>query len=113
MATRRAIDLKIAVHDYWNRESCGEALYLSGDQVADYTAQANTRYALEPYIPEFAGFAECLSKRVLEIGVGLGADHERFAETGAILHGLDLTERAIEHTRRRLAVRGLHSELQV
>jgi SAM-dependent methyltransferase len=50
---------------------------------------------------------------VLEIGVGLGADHQRFAEAGADLFGIDLTERAIEHTSRRMAEFGLSSDLRV
>jgi ubiquinone/menaquinone biosynthesis C-methylase UbiE len=45
--------------------------------------------------------------------VGLGADHQRFAEVGADLYGIDLTERAVEHTRRRLAMFGLASHLFV
>jgi ubiquinone/menaquinone biosynthesis C-methylase UbiE len=49
--------------------------------------------------------------KVLEIGVGLGADHQQFAEAGADLWGIDLTERAVEHTRRRLSAFGLGSQL--
>lgn len=104
---------KQAVHDFWNAASCGEDLYLRGSDQAAYAAQAETRYALEPYIAEFARFDEARGRRLLEIGVGLGADHQRFAEAGADLHGIDLTPRAIEHTSRRLAVFGLTSSLQV
>jgi SAM-dependent methyltransferase len=49
---------------------------------------------------------------VLEIGVGLGADHLGFAQAGARLNGVDLTPRAIEHTRRRLEAFGQQSSLQ-
>jgi SAM-dependent methyltransferase len=104
---------KQQVHDFWNQASCGEALYLTDADRGGFQVQAETRYALEPYILDFAGFQEARGERVLEIGVGLGADHQKFAEAGAILSGIDLTERAIEHTRRRLAVFGLTSELAV
>src|SRR4029434_1670655 len=50
---------------------------------------------------------------VLEVGVGLGADHQLFAHAGARLTGIDLTERAIEHVRRRFEAFGLHSDLRV
>ena len=50
---------------------------------------------------------------MLEIGVGLGADQQRVAEAGAALSGIDLTERAVEHTRRRLAAFGLDTDLAV
>jgi SAM-dependent methyltransferase len=104
---------KQRVRDFWNEVSCGEDLYLQGSDRAAYEAQARIRYQLEPYIAEFAGFAEARSKRVLEIGVGLGADHQRFAEAGADLYGIDLTERAVEHTERRLSALGLSSRLAV
>ena len=38
---------------------------------------------------------------------------ERFAEAGAVCHGIDLTERSISHTRRRFDFMNLRSELQV
>jgi len=101
------------VHDFWNQASCGEELYLPGTDKAGYTAQAQSRYALEPYIPEFARFKDARGLRVLEIGVGLGADHQQFAEAGADLWGIDLTQRAVEHTRRRLAAFALDSQLAV
>jgi SAM-dependent methyltransferase len=100
--------VKQSVHDFWDRASCGEELYLSG---ANYAAQAEERYRLEPFIAPFARFEDTAGKRVLEVGVGLGADHQRFAEAGADLYGIDLTERAVEHTAARLRAFGLSSQL--
>src|SRR5215470_17830577 len=102
---------KQAVLDFWNAASCGEDLYLDGQTLDSYRRQSEQRYALEPYIIPFADFAGARGKRVLEIGVGLGADHQRFAECGADLYGIDLTERAVEHTARRLAGFRLVSKL--
>ena len=81
---------KQAVHDFWNAASCGEALYLQGQEGVAYAAQAAKRYELEPYIEGFAGFADASDRDVLEVGVGLGADHQRFAAAGARLTGVDL-----------------------
>ena len=103
---------KQAVHDFWNAASCGETLYLHGSQRDAYAGQAAKRYELEPYIAAFAGFDEARDRDVLEVGVGLGADHQRFAEAGARLTGVDLTERAVEHTQQRLAAFDLTSRLQ-
>jgi len=104
---------KDAVRDFWDEASCGEKLYLEGADPEGFRKQAAARYALEPYIVPFADFSSTRGKRVLEIGVGLGADHQRFAEAGAVLSGLDLTPRAVDFTRRRLAAFGLSSDLQV
>lgn len=106
-------DAKLGVHDFWDRASCGEELYLESMSREGYATQAEHRYRLEPYIPDFAGFSGVKGKKVLEIGVGLGADHQRFAEAGAELYGIDLTERAVKHTRTRLSEFGLQSQLAV
>jgi SAM-dependent methyltransferase len=102
---------KKAVHDFWERATCGEELYLSEVGRQGYVEQARQRYELEPYIEQFAMFSSAQGKSVLEIGVGLGADHQRFAEAGAILCGIDLTERAVAHARRRLDLFELTSDL--
>lgn len=105
--------LKQEVHDFWNASACGEALLLDGTRREDWRRQAERRYALEPYIADFAQFRETRGRRVLEIGVGLGADHQQFAEAGAELSGLDLTERAVAMTTERLAAFGLTSRVAV
>lgn len=102
---------KKAVQAFWEQASCGEELLLTARDKPGYLEQARQRYALEPYIEGFARFGETEGQRVLEIGVGLGADHQRFAEAGAITTGIDLTSRAITHVTSRLALFGLKSDL--
>ncbi|HET7697838.1 MAG TPA: class I SAM-dependent methyltransferase [Vicinamibacterales bacterium] len=100
MATR-------AVHDFWNHESCGEVYARGGSVREQLAAQARTRYELEPYLAPFARFTEARGAAVLEIGVGMGADHLQFAEQHPRrLVGLDLTTRALAHTRNRLVLEG-------
>jgi ubiquinone/menaquinone biosynthesis C-methylase UbiE len=103
---------KETVKQFWDEASCGEALYLDASSRESYAKQARIRYELEPYIEDFADFGTA-GKKVLEIGVGLGADHQRFAEAGADLTGIDLTPRAVEHTTRRLAAFGMKSDVRV
>jgi len=105
--------LKSAVGDFWEQASCGE-VYAEGDSERErFEAQARSRYAMEPFIFSFARFAEGAGKDVLEIGVGMGADHVEWAKAGPrSLAGVDLTRRAVEHTRARLALYGLSSSVQ-
>ena len=105
-------DSKSEVQEFWDRASCGEELYLPHRTVNGYADQADQRYELEPYIVPFADFDRWKGKQVLEIGVGLGADHQRFAEAGAKLSGIDLTEQAIRHTTLRFKLYGLRSQLR-
>ena len=83
--------LKREVQDFWERAACGEEAYLGEVSAEGYRRQAEIRYRLEPYILDFARFDRYRGKRVLEIGVGLGADHQQFAEAGAVLTGTDFT----------------------
>jgi len=105
--------LKQEVRDHWNQESCGEG-YAAVENGLDLMLQEKARYELEPYIFDFAKFDQGRDKDVLEIGVGMGADHHMWAlAKPRSLTGVDLTPRAIEFTRSRFAAQGLTSDLRV
>ncbi len=93
-----------AIAAYWNANPCSESDQLrSIEDALFYEEQEAARYDLQPFIPPFAEFESTRGKRVLEIGVGLGADHVRFARAGALAVGVDVTWPAILHTRRRFS----------
>ena len=102
--------LKDEVRDFWDAEPCGTR-YL--ESPGSYAAHATTRYSLEPHIPNFAQFASARGKRVLEIGVGLGADYLEWLKAGAIATGIDLSPFSIEQARRRCETAGYRPDLQV
>jgi SAM-dependent methyltransferase len=108
----KPLSTKNDVYAFWNKASCGEKLYLDSQEHQGFENHTNVRYQLEPYILEFADFEKSKGKKVLEIGVGLGADHAQFAKAGADLYGIDLTNRAIEMTQQRFNHWGLKSTLQ-
>lgn len=95
---------KSAVARFWEAEACGERY--GGDQM-------ETRYRLEPEIETFAHFPSGHNRDILEIGVGMGADLLRWARAGGRVTGIDLTERAVAFTRRRLAEAGLSGDVRV
>lgn len=107
-------DLKTQVRDFWDDKSCGE-VYATGQSDVDYySSHSSARYELEPYIRDFARFPEGHGKDVLEIGVGMGADHVEWAKSQPhTLTGIDLTPRAIEHVKSRLEVYHLQSDVRV
>lgn len=104
--------LKLKVMEFWNTKACGE-VWLPAFDVNGFQKHSEIRYKLEPFIIDFAKFSQTKGLKVLEIGVGIGADHQKFAESGADLYGIDLTPRAIEITRNRLKLFGLKSNLTV
>lgn len=106
--------LKNEVRDFWEKASCGE-VYAKGDSLRQLLeSQAKARYELEPYILEFARFAEGAGRDVLEIGVGMGADHLEWARARPrSLAGIDITPRGVAYTRSLLELYGFTSRLQV
>ncbi|HYU45208.1 MAG TPA: class I SAM-dependent methyltransferase [Terriglobales bacterium] len=102
--------LKEEVRDFWNADPCGSR-YL-GDR-ADFEAHARTRYRLEPHIHEFAGFARSAGKRVLEVGVGMGADYLEWLKAGAQATGIDLSSASLEQAKRRCEMAGCAPDLHV
>ena len=111
---RRVATLKDQVRAYWDAQSCGEVYAGDGGEDAALAAAAATRYALEPYIRDFADFASGAGRDVLEIGVGMGADHAEWARSRPrSLTGIDLTPRAIAYARRHLAAQGLASRIEI
>ena len=105
---------KERVRAFWDEASCGE-VYADGNEMRErLERQAATRYELEPFIFEFARFGEGAGCDVLEIGVGMGADHLQWAKARPrSLAGIDLTERAVVFTRERLGLYSLESDVRV
>jgi ubiquinone/menaquinone biosynthesis C-methylase UbiE len=104
------------VRSFWEREPCGTSESITGDAEpfsrSWFERVESYRYAMEPFIHSVAQFTRHRGKRVLEIGVGAGTDHLQWARAGAECFGVDLTDAAIDTTKRRLAAYGLSSELQ-
>jgi ubiquinone/menaquinone biosynthesis C-methylase UbiE len=104
---------KEGVRLFWEKMSCGE-IYAEGDSLAaQLESQARQRYELEPYLRGFARFEDARGLDVLEVGVGMGADHCELARCSPrSLAGVDFTERAVEFTRERLSLYGFASDLR-
>jgi ubiquinone/menaquinone biosynthesis C-methylase UbiE len=116
MATRAPGDekerLKTEVRRFWEQKPCGSKHADAPEGSAEYFAQVEKRrYELEPFIPRYADFSGARGKRLLEIGIGLGTDFVRFGRAGALLTGLDLTERSIELVGRRCELEGIEADL--
>ncbi len=104
------------VRSYWEKEPCGTAEEIVGgakplsrkwfDKIEEFRNQ------VEPFIPDVVQFEKYRGKKILEIGVGAGSDHLRWAQAGARCNGVDLTEAAIKTTRKHLAYHGLKSNLR-
>jgi SAM-dependent methyltransferase len=100
------------VHDFWNGNPCGEHQIGApqGDLEAFFDQYDGFRYSREPHILKRISSIDFQGKRVLEIGLGLGADSEQIIRRGAIWSGIDLTPASVERVRQRLEIRRLPHE---
>ncbi len=111
MAHARSIpDLKDEVREFWNSDPCGTR-YLESPK--DFDSHARARYDLEPYITGFAQFASSSGLRVLEVGVGMGADYLEWLRAGAQATGVDLSSASLDRARRRCELAGFKPDLRV
>jgi ubiquinone/menaquinone biosynthesis C-methylase UbiE len=101
------------VKSFWNTEACGtHFVHNAVDEKDFFDKFREYRYRTEWHIPLLVPFAESKGKQVLEIGTGNGADGVMFALNGAHYTGVDLTEAALEATRKHFAVMGLTGKFQ-
>lgn len=61
-------------------------------------------------LPEVAEFEWHKGEKVLEVGVGVGTDLIQYAKNGARVSGIDLTEKAMESTKKYFELRNLPYE---
>jgi len=102
------------VRTFWDTEPCGDPFIRRlTDRRRDFFSKCRElRYRTEWHIPGFASFADAHGKQVLEIGCGDGVDGVMFAAHGARYTGVDLTEEAVDATRRHFAVEGLDGQFR-
>lgn len=102
-----------AVRDYWNRRPCNIRHSPAPVGSRRYFDEVRTRkYHVEPHIPRFAQFERWAGKRVLEIGCGIGTDTISFAQAGAHVTAVDLSEKSLDVAQERVRVYGLQDNVR-
>jgi SAM-dependent methyltransferase len=101
------------VQDFWQDHACGDALVgglqdrFGGDYEKFFSDYDQFRYSLERHLPACLDGLNLQGKRVLEIGLGQGAESESLIRRGAVWTGVDLTAESVERVRTRLTLRDL------
>ena len=114
MQTRNKSQLKERVRAFWQAHPCGVKFSDAEMGTREFFERVEAhRYAKEWHIPGAANFSSAKGLRVLEIGCGMGTDGAQFAKAGADYTGVDLTEAAIELSRKRFELFGLRGEFRV
>ena len=98
------LDAKRETQKQWNADPCGARTAPEHEAGTPefYRQVEHERYDVyAPWMREAIGFATHAGEAVLEIGPGLGTDHAQFAQAGARMFALDLTNSHLQLTRRR------------
>lgn len=95
--------LNLISKKYWNKQPCNikhsTKKYLSKDYFNEISKK---RYFVESHIKKFVNFKKYKNKNVLEIGFGIGTDAIEFLKSGANYHGIELSDRSFDITRKRI-----------
>jgi SAM-dependent methyltransferase len=101
------------VQSFWNAHPCGDHIVggLHGAFEDDYerffTSYDAWRYRQEHHILACLDRTDWQGRKVLEIGLGQGAESEQLIRRGASWSGLDLTQESVDRVGARLSVRQL------
>ena len=101
------------IESFWDSHPCGDHIVggLNGAFRGDYERFFDQydawRYDQEGHILACLDGLDLKDRRVLEIGLGQGADSEQLIRRGARWSGLDLTAAAVDRLQARLELRGL------
>lgn len=93
------------IKDYWEKNP-PQVWYSDKEPLSNewFNEIEYKRYKLYyPYLPEVAEFENHPGETVLEVGVGVGTDLLQYAKNGSRVFGIDLTERAVELTKKNLS----------
>jgi len=101
------------VEDYWDKNLCGSHFidtdYLSTKFFDDYRT---LRYEKTHHLDIYIDWASSLEKDVLEIGLGVGADGTRWAKYAKSYTGVDLTNEAVNATKKHFELLGLKGNVK-
>ena len=98
------------VKAFWGAHPCGEQFVPGVDDVGYerfFTEYDRFRYTREAHILGCLDEIDLDGRKVLEIGLGLGADAEQIIRRGGRWTGIDLTAESVDRVKTRMDVRNL------
>ncbi len=103
------------VREFWNAHPCGDHQVGGlGQDYRDFFERYDAfRYRKEGHILKCLDQIDFNGKRILEIGLGQGADSEQIIRRGARWSGIDLTPESVDRVAMRLRLRRLPHETLV
>jgi ubiquinone/menaquinone biosynthesis C-methylase UbiE len=95
---------------FWENNPCGSDFVEKNDWEIFFNDYDKFKFKLEPHIINNLNNIDWNGKKVLEIGLGQGAEAQKIIEKGAIYNGIDLTEESIFRVKKRFEINNLKFE---
>jgi ubiquinone/menaquinone biosynthesis C-methylase UbiE len=92
------------IKNFWNENPVGSNFIAYEQDKSFYEKYDQFRYTLENHIPGELDKIDFRGKKVLEIGLGQGADSMQLINRGALYNGIDLTEESVRRVKERFAL---------
>lgn len=106
------IEVKRRIRYWWNSSPCCSKVASAPAGTKEFYEQVDLyKDTYEPFTDQIADYGRWKGKRVLEIGCGLGKDFSRFISAGAKATAIDMSNRSLALTAKRLAIFGLKGNL--
>jgi len=98
------------IAEFWEKHPCGNDFVHNSEWTDYFINYDRFKYSYEPHILDEIKKIDFRGKRVLEIGVGQGAEAQKIIEAGGIYSGIDLTEESIKRVKIRFRLFSLSYE---
>jgi ubiquinone/menaquinone biosynthesis C-methylase UbiE len=92
------------IKQFWNEQPVGSNFVAYRQDKGFYEKYDAFRYRTEGHILEELNKIDFNNKKVLEIGLGQGADSMQIIDRGAKYYGIDLTEESVRRVKERFAL---------
>ena len=92
------------IKDFWDKNPVGTNFIDDEIGMKFFSDYDEYRYKTEPHILKELDSYDFDGKKVLEIGLGQGADSMKIIDRGALFYGIDLTEESIKRVEARFSI---------
>jgi len=100
------------IREYWNKNPFEYQLSRSPLGTIDYFRDVESYYSKKyGYLKKYVNYNSFGRKKILEIGCGMGTHLVPLAKAGAIVTGVDISDLAVEMSKKNLEIRNLRAEV--
>jgi ubiquinone/menaquinone biosynthesis C-methylase UbiE len=99
-----------SIKEFWEKNPCGSDFVEKKEWKIFFEDYDRFKFSIEPHIIDNINKIDWKNKKVLEIGLGQGAEAQKIIEKGALYNGIDLTEESVSRLKKRFEIFNLNYE---